>query len=1204
MNHRTGDSFQRRLRAGHRRSAAASDLGQTALVAVVAFSVLASLAGAVIVRTIVQSDPLLQGKAVEIYAHRALEAGQNAYLTAINANPSLAQCTTDTNGSGTCSGIDYGQWNAVTGSNASGADQEYYAFGNPQPTFDPTTNALTSLSVQVVGAAYDPSTTNNYLFDQESINITPSNGFLENVWWSNYESYSSTGDYSTCNYNWDLSYDILNKNLSCTPVYFGPADYLFGPVYTNDSVFVSGNGATPTSPSFGTPGSPSTVSTADPKCLFVDTTYGMDGSSTKCSSADSDVATYDKVNSSFGHSVEQPPANDTQLETIAGQNGCLYSGPTQITLSTVVNADGQMTGQMTVVSPDTVESTQTINGTSYTWDANNITTNVNPCPNNGTAPLPPNGVVFVENNTPKNNNGIASPTQPWASPFDDATYNTVTNLTSTNSSPTPGASVPLTATVTSGSSQLDDDATVSFSQTTKSGNPSHTSNSVISGCSAVPLSAPVAVTPATTPATYTATATCPATESATGTGAFSATDSGGTNTTSSSDNLGGQTNTLSSSISYGPDAQVTAGGCNSCYYGEGTPDSEGDAFIHGSLSGQLTIGTANNVIIDGSITYADCSWEAGQSGSSVPSQGLCPYSIAGTNDSLGLIANNYVEVNRPVVAASTTGGGTPTVEPPCGATPAATCDPSDGTDGITIDAAVLALTQSFVVNNYGDGGTEGNLTVYGSIQQFARGPVGTFTTNQQGVPTPASGYLKHYTWDPLLDFVSPPSYLVPTTPSWVLASVNTNAGVASVNVCPPLSGIYAGTVNGVAQNGPAISQYCTASPGGLPNYPADTAPSSPTGASATASAGGTVTVTWTDPPSDPDDPITSYGVAPSPSCPSCTTSSLNGAGVTSATVTGLTPGATYNFSVTATNDVGTSSPSGASNAVTIPTSPSAPTNVSATTNANGSVTVSWTDPPNNGSAITGYGVVPTPSCPSCTTSNLTGATLSSATVTGLTMGSSYTFEVTATNGIGTGPASAASNSVTPPGAPGAPTGVTATSGNTSASVRWTAPVSNGGSTITGYVVTPYIGSAAQTAQTFTSTATSETVTSLTNGTAYTFEVAAINGVGTGTNSAASNSVTPATVPGAPTIGTATAASGNKATVTWTAPSSNGGSPITGYVVTPYIGSAAQTAQTFTSTATSETVTGLSSNKTYTFKVAASNAVGTGSQSAASRSVNG
>ena len=139
---------------------------------------LAALIGAVIVQTIVTSDPLQQGKAVEIYAHRALEAGQNAYLTAVNANPSLAQCSTNTNSSGTCGGIDYGQWNVVNGSNASGADLEYYAFGNPQPTFDPTTNALTNLTVEVVGRGLRPQRHQPLPVRQETVTVTPSNGFL------------------------------------------------------------------------------------------------------------------------------------------------------------------------------------------------------------------------------------------------------------------------------------------------------------------------------------------------------------------------------------------------------------------------------------------------------------------------------------------------------------------------------------------------------------------------------------------------------------------------------------------------------------------------------------------------------------------------------------------------------------------------------------------------------------------------------------------------------------------------------------------------------------------------------------------------------------------------------------------------------------------------------------------------------------------
>jgi predicted lipoprotein with Yx(FWY)xxD motif len=72
-------------------------------------------------------------------------------------------------------------------------------------------------------------------------------------------------------------------------------------------------------------------------------------------------------------------------------------------------------------------------------------------------------------------------------------------------------------------------------------------------------------------------------------------------------------------------------------------------------------------------------------------------------------------------------------------------------------------------------------------------------------------------------------------------------------------------------------------------------------------------------------------------------------------------------------------------------------------------------------------------------------------------------------------------------------------------------------------------------------------------------------------------------------------------VTWVAPANNG-SPITGYVVTPFVGSKAQTARTFHSTATAQTMTGLTNARTYTFRVAATNAVGTGAPSPASNPV--
>jgi len=66
--------------------------------------------------------------------------------------------------------------------------------------------------------------------------------------------------------------------------------------------------------------------------------------------------------------------------------------------------------------------------------------------------------------------------------------------------------------------------------------------------------------------------------------------------------------------------------------------------------------------------------------------------------------------------------------------------------GLTIDATILALNDSFGVNNYSQSNNEGQLTVYGSIQQNARGAVG------QG-----GGYVKYYTWDPRLTLYGPPT---------------------------------------------------------------------------------------------------------------------------------------------------------------------------------------------------------------------------------------------------------------------------------------------------------------------------------------------------------------------------------------------------------------------------------------------------------------
>jgi hypothetical protein len=184
----------------------------------------------------------------------------------------------------------------------------------------------------------------------------------------------------------------------------------------------------------------------------------------------------------------------------------------------------------------------------------------------------------------------------------------------------------------------------------------------------------------------------------------------------------------------------------------------------------------------------------------------------------------------------------------------------------------------------------------------------------------------------------------------------------------------------------------------------------------------------------------------------------------------------------------------------------------------------------------------------------------------------------------------------------APTIGTAAAGNGQATVSWTAPF-DGGSPIVGYVVVAYVGLAPVKVRIFNSTLTTETITALTNGTQYRFRVSAYNATGNGPYSKASNPVTPAgpTPPSPPTIGTAVSGDG-QATVSWTAPPSDGGSPITGYVVTPYVGYWTGTPRTFASTDTTQHITGLTNGWPYRFRVQAVNSVGTGGYSKVSNLV--
>ncbi|MGW2162070.1 fibronectin type III domain-containing protein [Nonomuraea sp. NPDC001699] len=264
------------------------------------------------------------------------------------------------------------------------------------------------------------------------------------------------------------------------------------------------------------------------------------------------------------------------------------------------------------------------------------------------------------------------------------------------------------------------------------------------------------------------------------------------------------------------------------------------------------------------------------------------------------------------------------------------------------------------------------------------------------------------------------------------------------------------------------------------------------------------------------------------------------------------------------------------------TRPQAPVTVTATP-GDGSAAVAWKQPA-GGAAVTSYTVT---ALPGGATATVAGGQLK-ATVTGLDNDTEYAFRVTATGAAGAGPDSASSAPVTPhvPNEPGRPFVSAARPRDGAALVTWTPPDS-GAETVTKYLVETEPGGAVTEVP---GDANETIVTGLTNGTAYTFTVSAVNAAGTGRPSWPSTAVTPAPAepPFAPPNLTAVPRAG-QIVVSWAAPP-DGGSPITGYTVTADPGGAAVEAG---ADATTATLSGLTNGTAYTVSVVARNKAGAG-----------
>jgi hypothetical protein len=301
---------------------------------------------------------------------------------------------------------------------------------------------------------------------------------------------------------------------------------------------------------------------------------------------------------------------------------------------------------------------------------------------------------------------------------------------------------------------------------------------------------------------------------------------------------------------------------------------------------------------------------------------------------------------------------------------------------------------------------------------------------------------------------------------------------------------------------------------------------------------------------------------------------------TTATFTGLRAATAYQFRVVIVTSSGAGTPTdpvAATTAQDVPAVVAAPTFASVTANA---FTITWVAPEDNGGQpITSYSVKVTPVVTSVVVNGTT------ATVTGFKLGTAYSFTIAATNSKGTG--AATTTKMTPVATPGAPI-LTATRAMTSVTISWKAPSDTGGAKITGYTT-----SVSPSALAYTVSGTKATFSNLPAGTMFTFSVAAVNSAGAGV--AAQIATGTFAVPG-PVVITSASKDASTLLISWTTPTDDGGSKITGYRVH----TSTDGGKTFSAWAnvsgTSITAAKPPAKQTLIIEVAAVNAIGTGSLS--------
>lgn len=280
--------------------------------------------------------------------------------------------------------------------------------------------------------------------------------------------------------------------------------------------------------------------------------------------------------------------------------------------------------------------------------------------------------------------------------------------------------------------------------------------------------------------------------------------------------------------------------------------------------------------------------------------------------------------------------------------------------------------------------------------------------------------------------------------------------------------------------------------------------------------------------------------------------------------------------------------------VSLTATPGTPTDVVGVS-ANTAVRLTWTPPDLGQSAITDYKVEVSRNAGGYSEVSHTASAVPALTVSGLVNGDSYTFRVSAKNVNGYSATPGYSSAVIPnPTVPDAPTGLSPTAGDGQVQLSWNSGADNGSAT-TDVAIQYTTDGAVWTPFDAVQTASPATVTGLTNGTAYKFRVAQINGIGTGAYSAPTNWVYPAGAPDVPSISAITP--GNTImSLSWSQPALHGGR-MTNYTIQYAVDgtSSWQTVNT-PSPLLRYDVTGLTNTTSYKFRISATSTGGTSAYS--------